>query len=76
MKRKYLENEGYFYQITQREDGKYISIDGYYYKGDEDNGRGFDRAVSFSGLEIPLQEFVNYPAEYRNDNDLAVLRRS
>lgn len=61
MKREYLDQESYFYQITERGGEKYISIDGYYYKTDADFGNGSDRSVAFSGLEIPLQEFVNNP---------------
>ena len=58
MKREYLDNECYFYQITERNGEKYISIDGYYYKTDSDFGKGSVRSVAFSGLEIPLLEFV------------------
>lgn len=57
MRQEYLENESLFYQITKRNDGKYISIDGYYYKTDSDFGNGPDRSVAFSGLEMPLAEF-------------------
>lgn len=69
MKEAYLDNECYFYQITERDGEKYISIDGYYYKIDSDFGKGTDRSVAFSGLEIPLQEFVNNP-QYKTDYDM------
>ena len=56
-----------FYQITEDDRQKYIRIDGYFYDEgesgyDEDgnlNARYHYRAVDFSGVEFPLQMFID-----------------
>ncbi len=49
----------YFYQVVEKEDGKYIVIDGYYYDEGEDNGKGTARCVQYSGVEYPLSVFCD-----------------
>ena len=58
MRTEYLANESNFYQITEKDGIKYISIDGYYYSTDTDFGKGYDRLVAYSGFEMSLEDFI------------------
>lgn len=50
-----------FYQIVMYRDGKYITVDGFFYDvGEEgyEDPKQASRCVEYCGLEMPIEEFI------------------